>query len=89
MVGKDSELLPGAFRVLREPLPYGTVCPVVQEDGGGNPVCYPTLGGTGTFGLRKRVFHHLSTMPLWRADETSEIFSKFSIFLLTFIFGNV
>ena len=29
------------FNVLHEPPWYGTVCPVVWEDGGGDPASYP------------------------------------------------
>ncbi len=31
------------FNVVREPPWYGTVCPVVWEDGGGNPASYPIV----------------------------------------------
>ena len=31
------------FKVLHEPPWYGTVCPVVWEDGGSNPASYPVV----------------------------------------------
>lgn len=31
------------YNVLLEPPWYGTVCPVVWEDGGGDPASYPIL----------------------------------------------
>ena len=31
------------FNVQHEPPWYGTVCPVVWEDGGGNPASYPIM----------------------------------------------
>ena len=41
------------FVMLREPPWYGTVCPVVWEDGGSNPASYPILCPFRALGLKK------------------------------------
>ena len=58
----------GSF-VLHEPPWYGTVCPVVWEDGGSNPASYPMGGRTGDQGAHERHFSGRKAAPVITAID--------------------
>ena len=59
----------GSF-VLHEPPWYGTVCPVVWEDGGSNPASYPMLSRDGARRLGTWIAARLGTI-MWMASAPS------------------